>query len=225
VTLGLTLAGLVLAVVISIPVGLARLSRWRLIRLAAGLYVEPIRGSSLLVQLFTWFYLLPFFGIRLGAIETGVLALGLNYGAYGSEIVRAAILSVDRGQREASTALGMAPFLALRRVIFPQAVVSMLPPFGNIVLQMLKASALVSLISITEITSTGKDLISATGRMTEVLAMVLLTYFVLSIPLTRGVKWLEVRATRSIGTGLPGKQRVAIETLPIEAVEAQPGRV
>jgi polar amino acid transport system permease protein len=225
VTIFLTLTGIAVAIAIAVPAGLARTSRWRWLRLAVALYVEPIRGSSLMVQLFIWFYLLPFVGIRLGALETGVLALGINYGAYGSEIVRAAVVNVDRGQREAAIALNMPSGLAMRRIIFPQAAIAMLPPFGNIVIQMLKATALVSLITITEVTFTAKGLISANGRTREILTLVLLLYFALSLPLMRAVKMLETYATRSVGVGMPQLDRSISRTLPIEAVDARTQRV
>src|SRR4051812_46816173 len=120
VTLELTALSAAVALFVSIGAGMARLSPWPWVRWVTVVYVEVFRGTSALVQIFYFFFVLPLLGIELGPITAGVLALGLNFGAYGSEVVRSAILNVAQGQREAAVALNFPPALAMRRIIFPQ---------------------------------------------------------------------------------------------------------
>ncbi len=115
------------------------------------LYVEIFRGTSALVQLFWLFFVLPQFGVMIDAFAVAVLALGLNVGAYGSEVVRGAIKSVARGQWEASIALNMSRAQMLRRIILPQAFIAMIPPWGNLFIELLKSTALVSLITLSDL--------------------------------------------------------------------------
>ena len=124
----------------------------RRVRWLATVYVEVFRGTSALVQLFWLFFVLPQFGLTLAPFLVAVLALGLNVGAYGSEVVRGAILGVPRGQWEATTALNMTRAAALRRIILPQAFVAMIPPWGNLFIELLKATSLVSLITLSDLT-------------------------------------------------------------------------
>src|SRR3954471_19896348 len=151
VTLEVTLMSAVVAFIAALIAGLARLSRWKAIRVPAAFYVEVFRGTSTIVQLFYVFFVLPLFGIQFSPIATAVVVLGLNSGAYGSEVVRAAIVNVPRSQIEATVALNMTPFIAMRRVIFPQAFEAMLPPFGNLIVELLKSTSLISLITIHEL--------------------------------------------------------------------------
>ncbi|HCX64514.1 MAG TPA: hypothetical protein DHN33_04820 [Eubacteriaceae bacterium] len=136
VTVQLTVAGMILGFILSFIAGLGRLSKLRILRVVSGVYVEVIRGTSLLVQLFWIYFALPIFGIRLTAMMAGILALGVNFGAYGSEVVRSSVLSVPKGQTEAAIALNMTPFQRRWRVIMPQAVMSMLPAFGNLQIEL-----------------------------------------------------------------------------------------
>jgi polar amino acid transport system permease protein len=177
-------------------VGIARLARPRLPRAIATTYVEVIRGTSALVQLFYLFYILPLVGITVDPLTTAVIGLGINFSAYGSEVVRAAILNVDKGQWEAARALDMPRAVALRRIILPQALAAMLPPFGNLLVELLKSTSLVSLITLTDLTFAGSRLIVASGRPGIVWALVLCFYFVMAFPLSRAVRHLERRVTR-----------------------------
>lgn len=201
VTLEVTALSAVLAVVMSFVAGLARLSPWRWLRTITAIYVEVFRGTSAIVQIFFFFFVLPLFGIDLPPLAAGVSALGLNFGAYGSEIVRAAIVNVDRGQREAGVALNMTSAQIMRRVILPQAIVAMLPLFGNLLVDLLKASALVSLITLADLTFTGKAIIQGQGRVTEVYVLVLLIYFALALGLGWIMRTAERRVSRSLGVG------------------------
>jgi polar amino acid transport system permease protein len=183
----------VVALVLAFAIGFARLSPVGVLRAAATAYVEVLRGTSAMVQLFYLFFILPLFGVTLDPILTAVIGLGLNSSAYGSEIVRGAVLSIDQGQWEAARALDLSRALTLRLVILPQAIITMLPAFGNQLIDLLKATSLVSLITLTDLTFAGSRLINATGRPGAVWMLVLLMYFIMALPLSLGVRRLEAR--------------------------------
>jgi polar amino acid transport system permease protein len=193
VTLEVTVMAAGVALVLAFVVGLARLAPVRAIRFVATVYVEVLRGTSALVQLFYLFFILPLVGIRLDPMTTAVIGLGLNLSAYGSEIVRAAVRNVDGGQWEAAIALNMSPAIALRRIILPQALLAMLPPFGNLLIELLKATSLVSLITLTDLTFAGSTMVASTGRAAQVWGLVLLLYLVMALPLGWLVRRLETR--------------------------------
>lgn len=196
VTLEITIATAILAFVLSFVVAAARASAIRPIRWFAAAYVEVLRGTSAIVQLFYLFFILPAFGVSLGAMTTAIVGLTLNISAYGSEIVRAGIASVGEGQREAAKALGLSPFKVYRLVVIPQALAVMLPSFGNLLIELIKATSLVSLITLTELTFSGRQMVVSTGRSLEVWGLVLVMYFAMAYPLTWLVRLAEKRATR-----------------------------
>ena len=202
-TILITLLSCVTAFVVSMILGLARLSSWRAIRVAATAFVEVFRGSSALVQIFFWFFILPLVGITLGPIKTSVIALGINGGAYGSEVVRAGILAVDRGQREAATAINMPYWLTMQRIILPQAFLTMLPPFGNLAIELMKSTSLVSFIGLTELTFAGRQILQTEGiaRREETYLISLLLYFALAYPITRTIRGFERRLSRGLQVG------------------------
>ncbi len=140
-----------LATLLAVVGAIARLSRNAIVSGVAALYVSLVRGTPLLVQIFFVYFALPQVGIRLDALVAGILALGFNYGAYMTEIFRAGIQAVPRGQREAAMALGMPEHLVMRRVVLPQAVRIVIPAIGNDFVAMIKDSALVSTISVSEL--------------------------------------------------------------------------
>lgn len=193
VTMQLTLGGAALALVVALVAGIGRSSPNVIVRTITGIYVEIFRGSSVLVQMFWIFFVLPLppFNLELTALQAGILALGLNVGAYGAEVVRGAIQAIDKGQVEASIALNMPPGLRMRRVIIPQAMVRMLPPFGNLLIELLKATSLASLITLSDITFQAASLRQTVGRIPEVFGTLLVVYFLLAYPLTLGVRWIE----------------------------------
>ncbi len=201
VTVQLTVLASVVAIVLALVSGLARLSPHRLIRAIAGVYVEVFRGTSAVVQIFFFFFVLPLAGISMSAFLTGVIALGINVGAYGSEVVRAAIVNVDRGQRDAAVALNLTRAATMRLIILPQAVVAMLPPFGNLLIELLKGTSLVSLITLTELTFAGKLLLRTEGRRDEIYVLVRVIYFLLALPITWSVRAMERRLTRTLHLG------------------------
>jgi polar amino acid transport system permease protein len=193
VTIKVTVGGALLAFVLAMIAGIARSSRFFVVRVVVGFYVEFFRGTSALVQLFWIFFVLPFLGVTLTPMQAGILALGLNVGAYGSEVVRGALLAVPRSQVEATIALNMSPWLRLQRVILPQAFIRILAPFGNLLIELLKATSLVSLITLSDVTFQALSLRMTTGRTTEIFGLLLVIYFLLAYPLTLGVRWLERR--------------------------------
>lgn len=192
-TLEVTAMAAIVALILAFAIGLARLMPFTPLRVAATAYVEILRGTSALVQLFYLFFILPLFGITLDPIATAVIGLGLNFSAYGSEIVRTALLRIERGQWEAALALDLSRAQTLRFIILPQALLTMLPPFGNQLVELLKATSLVSLITLTDLTFAGSRMITATGRPAVVWSLVLALYFVMAFPLARLVRRLEAR--------------------------------
>lgn len=196
-TVALTLLGALLATLCGLAAGLGRLSRDPILRLLAGLYVELFRGTSALVQLFWFYFAFPLvLGISLPAFVAGVLVLGLNVGAYGAEVVRGAILAVPQGQREAALALGLSQAQVMRRVVLPQAILSMLPPAGNLLIELMKASALVSMITVVDLTYAVDRINAHTLDTGLAYGGALLLYFAFALVLSSSVRALEARLAR-----------------------------
>jgi polar amino acid transport system permease protein len=195
VTLQITFFAQIVVVVMSFVIALMRLSPWRALRWVATVYVEILRGISALVLLFYLFFILPLFGISLSPMATGILGLGLTFSAYGSEIVRSALTNVSRGQRDAIKALDFDAFTAFRRIVLPQALPFMLPPMGNQLVELLKTTSLVSLITLSDLTFSGGQLITTLGQQTLIWSIVLVCYFVMAWPLSWLVKRYEQRVT------------------------------
>lgn len=200
-TVEITLLGCALAVLMGLLAALARLYGPAPLRWLATAYVEVFRGTSALVQLFWLFFVLPQFGVTLAPFLVAVLALGLNVGAYGSEVVRGGILSVARGQWEAATALNMTRAEALRRIILPQAFSAMIPPWGNLFIELLKATSLVSLITLSDLAFRAQTLNQTTFQTVPIFTLVLLIYLVLSLALTIAMRYAETRAGRGLSRG------------------------
>lgn len=185
-TLTIFLAAAAFSYVMAFVAGLMRLSSNIIIRGIAAVYVEFFRGTSLIVQLFWLSYAVPMLlGINLAsAWWIGVIAIGLNYGAYLSEVVRTSVIAVDKGQTEASIALNLTRFQRMTRVILPQALRLMLPEFGNYSIQILKGTSLVSLIGVTDILYFGG--IYRSSNLSEgalVYFVLLVIYFIIALPL------------------------------------------
>jgi polar amino acid transport system permease protein len=204
ITVQLTVCAALLAAAIAFPVGIARASRSWWARVPAAIYVEVFRGTSALVLMFWLFFVVPLaFHIQLLPMWAAVLALGLSYGAYGAEVVRGALASVPPGQREAALALGFTPAQQLWRVLLPQALPEMLPPFTNLLIELLKGTALVSAISVADISFAAQLCRLATGKSLEVYAIVLAIYFVLAFAITRGMRRVERGARARVGQLAP----------------------
>jgi len=196
VTLQLTAGGALFAGILAWVAGLGKLSVSRWARWPAIVYIEVFRGTSALVQLFWFFYGLPMLGVHLPPMLAGILVLGLNIGAYGAEIVRGAIQSVANGQSEACTALNMTRWQQRRLVIIPQALVAILPPAGNLLIELLKTTALVSLITLSDLTFKGMILRAESLNTAEIFGVLLLIYFAIAQTLMFAVRRVELRLKR-----------------------------
>ena len=200
-TLQITAFGCILAVIMATIAALFRLYGTAPLRWLAVTYVEFFRGTSALVQLFWLFFVLPLFGISMEPYTVAVLGLGLNVGAYGAEVVRGAIQGVNRGQWEATTALNMTRWQALKRIILPQAFVAMIPPWGNLFIELLKSTALVSLITMSDLTFRAKTINDTTMQTISIFTLALLIYLVMSLSITIGMRWLERASLRGMVRG------------------------
>ncbi len=199
VTIEITVLAMVLALLVAVILALARGSRLAVLRWPAGFVIELFRGSSSLVQLFWAFYVLPFFGINLPALVAGVLVLGLNEGSYFSEVVRAGINAVPAGQREAAVTLGFSPGYRLFRIILPQALPVMIPPFGNALVTMLKFTSLVSLVTIQDLSFRADLIATSLGQSASVFGLIIVIYYALALLLGFGAKLLERGVNRRAG--------------------------
>jgi polar amino acid transport system permease protein len=192
-TIVVTFGSLVLSTALGMVWALMRVCRVRFLqRLSAGI-VNGIRGIPILVQLFYIYFVMPELGVTLTALQASIIGLGIAYSAYQAENFRAGIEAIDKGQIEASESLGMGWALMMRRVVLPQAVKIILPPYGNIMIMMLKDSSQASTITVAELTMKGQLIASSTFKYTSVLTMVAVLYLVMSVPLILFVGWLERR--------------------------------
>jgi len=195
-----TVLAAILAVAIALAMGLMRLAPNTAVRWFATSYIELFRGTSLLVQLYWIFFVLPLFGVTLEKFTAGFVAVGMNLGAYGAELVRGAILSVPKGQWEAALALNMSPGKRMWRIILPQSLVIMLPPWGNLLIELLKGTALVSLISVADLMFEAKQINSSTFLSAQAFGTALIIYYVFArFGLTPSMRWLERFVARKMG--------------------------
>ncbi len=199
VTLELTAGGTVLMFVLAFVLGLASTVPNIIVRGASRIIVEFFRGTSLLVQMFWLFFVLPLFGVQISPVLCGILALGLNYGAYGAEVVRGSLAAVPTPQREAAVALGFSPLDRFRRVVFPQAWVQMIPPMSVLIIQLLKGSAIVSMITLVDLTAQGEILRNATGNTWLAYGIVLVLYFIIAYVIAGIMRGVEHLAKRRLG--------------------------
>jgi polar amino acid transport system permease protein len=180
-TIFISVVSIFFATVFAIIGALGRLSSNGFVNGAASLYVSLVRGTPLLVQIYFVFYALPLMGIVLDPIPAGIIALSFNYGAYMTEIFRAGIQAVPRGQREAAESLGMPERLVMRRVILPQAVRIVVPAIGNDFVSMIKDSSLVSIISLQEILWRADRVGRSESQLIQALLIAALVYWALTI--------------------------------------------
>ncbi len=195
-TILVTLGSLILSTILGLLWALMRVSGvWALSGLSAGL-INLIRGIPIIVLLFYLYFVMPDFGITLTALQAAILGLGIAYSAYQAENFRAGIEAIDKGQIEAAQTIGMGWALTMRRVVLPQAVRIVLPPYGNIMIMLLKDSSQASTITVAELALQGKLIASSTFKNTSVFTLVALMYLTMSIPLILLVRHLEKRAGR-----------------------------
>lgn len=201
VTIQLTFYSTILGAIVAFAFGIGKLSRNWFIKALSVAFIEVFRGTSLLVQLFWLYFALPVFGqmigvdLRLPAVVAGTLALSLNIGAYGAEVVRGAIQAVPLSQYEAAKALDFTPRQILWRIALPQATPEMMPSFGNLAIQNLKDTALVSLISLGDLAFRAEQIRNFTQDSTTIYTLLLFMYFGMALVLTAIMKLLE----RSVG--------------------------
>jgi polar amino acid transport system permease protein len=195
VTIALSVLAMIASLLFGLLIGLARLSPWRIVQLIATGYSDFMRGTPLLVQLLWIYYSLPILtGVVFSPFVSAAIALTLNLSAFVSEIFRAGIQSIGRGQREAALALGMTTWQAMTRVILPQSVRRVIPPLGSVWVSLFKDTALVSVIAVPELMYRGKVLSIETYRPVEIYTVVALIYFFVTYPQARAVDWLFERA-------------------------------
>src|SRR4051795_4561815 len=189
-----TIGSLALSTVLGLFWALMRVSGIGvLVGLSAGL-INVIRGIPIIVLLFYLYFVMPDFGIALTALQASILGLGIAYSAYQAENFRAGIEAIDKGQIEAAQSIGMGWWLTMRRVVLPQAVRIVLPPYGNVMIMMLKDSSQASTITVAELALQGKLIASSTFKNTSVFTLVALMYLTMSIPLILLVRHFEKRA-------------------------------
>jgi polar amino acid transport system permease protein len=193
VSVELTMSVMALSLVFGLVVALARLARLRALRATATLYVEVIRGTPCMLQLFYIYFVLPAFGINIPPFAAGVVGLTLNYSAYLSEVYRAGIQAVARPQVEAAMALGMSRRLAMRLVILPQALRIVVPPLGNYFISLFKDTALASTITVKELIFSGQIIAATNFQYFTIFTLAGAIYLGLSYPGSLGVQYLERR--------------------------------
>ncbi len=196
VTIQATFLGFTLAAVIGLLIALARRSKNKWLSWPVGAVTEFIRDTPLLVQLFFFFYVLPRYGLRLPPFMLGALALGLHYGTYTSEVYRAGIEAVSRGQWEAAVALNFTPARTWTRIILPQAIPPMIPALGNYLNAMFKETPQLAAITVVELLLTARVIGTRTFRFMEPITMVGLLFFLISYPTSLLIHHLEVRFAR-----------------------------
>lgn len=195
ITLQATVYGFAIALVVGLVFALLRRGP-KIVSWPAGFLVEFLRSTPLLIQLYFLFYVLPQYGFGLPALTTGVIGLGLHYGAYLSEVYRTGIEGVDKGQWEAAIALDFSTLHTWRTIVLPQAIPPMIPAFGNYFIVMFKETPLLSAITVVELMQTAKIIGARTFSYVEPYTLVGLIFLLLSYPAALVVNRLEARLAR-----------------------------
>lgn len=193
VTLELTVLALVLGLAAAALAAAARMSRSAILRAVGTVYVSLFRGTPCLIQLFVFYFGGPQIGINLEPFTAGVIGLGLNIGAYMAESIRGAVMAVDRGQTEAARTIGFSRLQTMRKVVLPQAARLMIRPLGVNTVALLKGSALVSTISVVELTYTAQRFIGSTYKPFEIFGVAALLYMIMVYAIARIVDLLDKR--------------------------------
>ena len=193
-TIIVTIGSLLLSTVLGLIWALMRVSGIGVLTGFSGGLINVIRGIPIIVLLFYLYFVMPEFGVTLTALQAAILGLGIAYSAYQAENFRAGIEAIDKGQIEAAQAIGMSWWQTMRRVVLPQAVKIVLPPYGNVMIMMLKDSSQASTITVAELALQGKLIASSTFKNTSVFTLVALMYLTMSIPLILLVRHFEKRA-------------------------------
>jgi polar amino acid transport system permease protein len=195
VTIEATLVSFLIALVLGLVLALLRMSG-PVVGWFTSAFVELVRSTPLLIQIFFLFFVLPRFGIVLDAFTAGIIALSIHYGCYCSEVYRAGLEAVPRGQWEACTALNLSAWNTFKNVVLPQAIPPIVPALGNYLVALFKDTPLLSAIAVLELVQTAKMLGSDTFRYTEPMTIVGLIFLVMSLVSAAGIRWLERRLNR-----------------------------
>lgn len=195
-TVLVTIGSLVLSTLLGLVWALMRVSGIKLLDVSARMIVNFIRGIPIIVQLFYIYFVMPDFGVTLSALQAAIIGLGIAYSAYQAENFRAGIEAIDHGQIEAAQSIGMGWWMVMRRVVLPQAFRIVLPPYGNVMIMMLKDSSQASTITVAELALQGKLIASSTFKNTSVFTLVAILYLCMSLPLMYLVSRLEKRAAQ-----------------------------
>ena len=196
-TLVVTLFSVILSTVLGFVWAVMTWSRIPILVAISRGFITIIRGIPIIVQLFYIYFVMPEIGVNLSALQAGIIGLGIAYSAYQAENFRAGIEAIDKGQIEAAHSIGMTDRLVMRRVILPQAIRIVMPPFGKTIIMMLKDSSLVSTITVAELTRQGQLIASSTFDNMTVFTLVALIYLALSLPLTFLTRHLEKRFSQA----------------------------
>ena len=198
-TIGITVCGLALGLVLGIVAGLINTGKNRFLKAIAMGYIEAIRGTPLIVQVMFIYFGLPLaLAVRVPPLAAGVVAIGINSGAYIAEIVRGAIVSIDAGQTEAARSTGLNRFQSMRYVILPQAFRRMIPPLGNQFIISLKDTSLLTVIGVAELTRRGQEVISINFRAFEVWLTVALIYLCMTLSLSWILRHVEIKLSSRV---------------------------
>jgi polar amino acid transport system permease protein len=192
-TIWISFFSLIVALIVGLLIGLIRISRSKIAKFVTQSYVDIFRGTPVLIQIFFIYNGLPFFGIDLPDVFLGILAVGLNSSAYVAEILRGALEAIERGQMEAARSLGMSYGQAMRRIIIPQAVRIVIPPLTGEYNTLVKKTALLSVISIDELTRVGQRVLGVTFRPVEAWVPVFVIYFIINYVINRLSNLLEAK--------------------------------
>lgn len=212
ITIMLTLLVIVCALVLGLPVALARLSRIRMVRILASVYIDLIRSTPLLLQLVYIYFALPVVGVKLSPYVAGFIGLTLHYTAYIAEVYRAGIEAIPKGQVQAGAALGMSSWQVSRKIVLPQAIRIVIPALGNYLVALFKDTSLVSVLSVQELLFAGQLVAARTYDYFTVYTMVFGFYLVIGLPALLLVRYLERRSSagyaRTFKKGDPVAPRV-----------------
>jgi ectoine/hydroxyectoine ABC transporter permease protein EhuD len=192
-SLALTACIMLISLPLGLLIALVKLSRSRILRTCASTYIEVIRGTPALLQLFYIYFVLPSFGIRFDPFVAGVIGLSINYSAYLAEVYRAGIAAVPQGQIEAAKALGMSRRKMLRLIVLPQAIRVVIPPLGNYGISLFKDTSLVSIVTVKELIFTGQIVSSTNFQYATVFTFIGVIYLAFSYPSALLVRLLERR--------------------------------
>ena len=195
-TVLVTIGSLVLSTLLGLVWAMMRVSGIKVLDVTARVLVNFIRGVPIIVQLFYIYFVMPDFGVTLSAMQAAIIGLGIAYSAYQAENFRAGIEAIDPGQIEAAQSIGMGWWMVMRRVVLPQALRIVLPPYGNVMIMMLKDSSQASTITVAELALQGKLIASSTFKNTSVFTLVAILYLCMSLPLMYLVSRLEKRAAQ-----------------------------